>query len=390
MSTIHRPARILPIIVISQLMGTSLWFSGNAILDQLQARFHLGPEAAGTLTSSVQLGFIAGTLLFAFLMLADRHSPRHVFLICSVGGALSNLGIYFSDNYSTLLLYRCLTGVFLAGIYPVGMKIAAGWHDHDLGKALGYLVGALVVGTALPHLVQALGQHWAWSTVIFTVSAIAVLGGVLMWAGVPDGPHLKRNPRFHAGAFRQIFQSRKFRASAFGYFGHMWELYAFWAFVPLFLRQAAPDHPGLNISFWTFCIIAVGSVGSVAGGLASFRMGSAQVAAIQLSFSGLCCLLSPLFFFAPLPVLLAFLIFWGIVVVGDSPQFSTLNAQYAPKELVGSALTLANCLGFAITIGSIQLLSGLTVWVAPPYWLIPLALGPLAGLAAMRPLRPTE
>ncbi len=367
-------------------MGTSLWFSGNAILGPLQEKFNLGPGAVGSITSSVQFGFIAGTLLFAFLTLADRFSPRVVFFICSVGGALANLGIYFADSFSLLLAWRCLTGFFLAGIYPVGMKIAAGWHDRDLGKAIGFLVGALVVGTALPHLLKGVGQQLPWQTVIFSVSGIAGLGGLLMLALVPDGPHLSRANHFHPGALRKIFQSRSFRASAFGYFGHMWELYAFWAFIPLVLFEASRGKLELNIPLWSFWIIAAGSIGCIWGGLASLTQGSAKVAAIQLSASGVCCLLSPLLFFAPLPVYLFFLIFWGVVVVGDSPQFSTLNAQSAPKELVGSALTIANCIGFAITIVSIQLLSGLTGWLAPQYWLLPLALGPALGLIFMKPL----
>ncbi len=385
-----RPKHILPVIVASQLMGTSLWFSGNAILGPLEEKFLLGSGAVGSITSSVQFGFIGGTLLFAFFTLADKFSPRIVFFICSLGGALANLGIYFSDSYVFLLGSRCLTGFFLAGVYPVGMKIAAGWHDHDLGKAIGYLVGALVIGTALPHLLKGLGQQLPWEMVIVTVSGVAALGGLLMFSLVPDGPHLSTPSRFHPGALIKIFRSRLFRASAFGYFGHMWELYALWAFIPLVLQEASRGTTGLNIPLWSFYIIAAGSVGCVGGGLASLKQGSAKVAAMQLSASGICCLLSPSVFFAPLPVVLLFLIFWGVVVVGDSPQFSTLNAQYAPKELVGSALTIANCIGFAITIVSIQLLSGLTSWLSPQYWLLPLGLGPLLGLIAMKPLLQAE
>jgi len=381
-----RPKHILPVIVASQLMGTSLWFSGNAILGSLQEKFALDAGAVGSITSSVQFGFIGGTLLFAFFTLADKFSPRIIFFICSVGGALANLGIYFSDSYNFLLVFRGLTGFFLAGVYPVGMKIAAGWHDRDLGKAIGFLVGALVIGTALPHLFKGLGQQLPWQMVIFTVSGVAALGGLLMLALVPDGPHLSTNSRFHPGALIKIFSSRLFRASAFGYFGHMWELYALWAFIPFVLQEASQGNSSLNIPLWSFCIIAAGSIGCIWGGLASLKQGSAKVAAVQLSASGICCLLSPLFFFAPLPVLLLFLIFWGIVVVGDSPQFSTLNAQNAPKELIGSALTIANCIGFAITIASIQLLSGLTSWLSPQYWLLPLGLGPILGLIFMRPL----
>jgi len=386
----NRPKHILPVIVISQMMGTSLWFSGNSILDSLQRQFGLKDQAVGALTSSVQFGFIGGTLLFAFFVLADRFSPRLVFFVCALGGALANLGICYMDTYETLLVFRFLTGFFLAGVYPVGMKIASGWHDHDLGKAIGFLVGALVVGTALPHFLKGAGRDLPWESVVFSVSGIAALGGLLMLAFVPDGPHLSRNSRFHTGALIRIFRSPPFRASAFGYFGHMWELYAFWAFAPLVLQQAFLNKGDWNLSLWSFAIIAAGSVGCVWGGLASIRHGSARVAGVQLAASGLCCLLSPFLFFAPPPALLAFLIFWGIVVVGDSPQFSTLNAQNAPKELIGSALTIANCLGFAVSILSIQLLSGISSQLEPEYWLAPLALGPVLGLVALKPLLISE
>lgn len=383
------PPWILPVIVGSQFAGTSLWFAGNAVLDGLQADWGLPVQALGYMTSAVQLGFILGTLGFAFFAVSDRHSPRAVFLLCSLLGAACNLGLYLvAEGLGSLLAFRFATGFFLAGIYPVGMKIAAGWYRHELGKAIGFLVGALVLGTAFPHLLRSLGQSLPWEVVILWVSGLAALGGVLMYVSVPDGPYLARGAAFDPKALAVIFGSRRFRASAFGYFGHMWELYAFWAFVPVALaaygaREAAAI---ADIPLWSFAVIAAGALGCVGGGLLSLRTGSAPVAFWQLAASGACCLLSPLLFSAPAPVFLAFLLFWGVVVVGDSPQFSTLNAHNAPPQRVGSALTIANCIGFAITIASIQLLNALAVWLEVRYLFLPLALGPLVGLLAMAPL----
>ncbi len=380
-----RPPWILPAIVLSQFAGTSLWFAGNAVLGDLQAAWSLAPDALGYATSAVQLGFIAGTLAFAFFAVSDLVSPRIVFFLCSILGALFNLGVYvFGEGLLTLLAFRFLTGFFIAGIYPVGMKIASGWYQRDLGNALGLLVGALVVGTAFPHLLRGAGQTLPWGTVLLAVSAIAALGGLAMLAFVPDGPYLAKGAKFDPHALAVIFRSRDFRASCFGYFGHMWELYAFWAFVPVVLAAHAASE--LNVPLWAFAVIAAGFLGCAGGGIVSLRAGSARVAFAQLAASGACCVLSPLAFVAPTPVFLAFLVFWGIVVVGDSPQFSALNARYAPRQLVGSALTIGNCIGFSITIASIQLLNALAANVSPAWLFIALAPGPALGLFALRPL----
>jgi hypothetical protein len=262
------------------------------------------------------------------------------------------------------------------------MKIAAGWYRRDLGNALGFLVAALVVGTAFPHLLKGLGEALPWQNVLLGVSVVALCGGVLMLALVPDGPYLSGGARFDPRALREIFRAPAFRASSFGYFGHMWELYAFWAFVPWVLAQ----YRDLNVPLWSFAVIAAGAVGCVLGGMISLRRGSAPVAFAQLAASGLCCAISPWLFHAPAPLYLAFLLFWGVVVVGDSPQFSALNAQSAPRERVGAALTIANCIGFAITIFSIQLLNSVAEMVGPQWLFLLLLPGPLFGLASLTPL----
>lgn len=382
------PRRILPVIVFSQFAGTSLWFAANAVLGDLQRQWGLAPDAVGHVTSAVQLGFIAGTLAFAFFAISDRYSPRKVFFFCSLLGALSNFCIYLrADGTASLLSLRFVTGIFLAGIYPVGMKIAAGWFERGLGQAIGFLVGALVLGTAFPHLLRASGHMPSWELVTIAVSVTSALGGLLMLLLVPDGPASRTPGKFEPGAVMQAFRSASFRASAFGYFGHMWELYAFWAFVPIVVAaHAAARDVALDVSMWSFAIIAAGFVGCAGGGIVSLKTGSARVAFAQLLASGTCCVLSPLAFSAPTPLFLAFMIVWGITVVGDSPQFSALNAQHAPKALVGSALTIANCIGFAITIPAIQLLSALSTRIDTAYLCLPLAAGPLFGLIAMSPL----
>ena len=365
-----------------------MWFAGNAVLGDLQQSWGLSGEALGYVTSSVQLGFIAGTLGFAFFTIADRFSPRAVFFACALLAALSNAAVvWLGEGLWSLLGLRFATGFFLAGIYPVGMKVAAGWYQRGLGNALGLLVGALVVGTSFPHLLKGLGQSLPWEAVMLAVSAIAALGGVLMFALVPDGPFLAKGAKFDPRSLAVIFGARSFRASCFGYFGHMWELYAFWAFVPFVIAaHAAQRAQALNVSMWAFAVIAAGFLGCAAGGLASLRVGSAPVAFAQLAASGACCALSPILFHAPTPLFLAFLLFWGIVVVGDSPQFSALNAINAPRDLVGSALTIANCIGFAITVASIQLLNLAAVPLGAEWLFLLLVPGPLLGLAALAPL----
>jgi MFS family permease len=389
MAATPAPRRILPVIVIAQFAGGSLWFAGNAVMPDLQRRGGLPVEALGDMTTAVQLGFIIGTLCFAFFAIADRHSPRRIFLVCALLGAAFNAATYLvGPNLWPLLLLRFTAGFFLAGIYPVGMKIASGWFDRDLGKALGFLVGALVLGTALPHLIRALGHDLPWEWVMLSVSAIAASGGLLMYAFVPDGPHLRPAARFDPTAFADIFRSAQFRASSFGYFGHMWELYAFWAFVPAYLAayDASTQGVSLDISLWSFLAIGAGAIGCIVGGLVSLRLGSTKVAFAQLTASGACCVLSPVAFWMPYPVLLAFVLFWGIVVVGDSPQFSALNAHYAPSHLVGSALTVVNCIGFAITIVSIQLLKNMMTAAEAQYLFLLLIPGPILGLIALLPL----
>ena len=357
MTEIRSNKKVLPVIVLSQFAGTSLWFVGNAVLPELERALHLSRYTTSFVTTAVMLGFIAGTLVFAFFSLADRFSPVKLFFISSILGAVSNAAVvWIATGENSLFVLRFLTGFFLAGIYPVGMKIAADWYDKGLGKALGYLLGALVLGTAFPHLLKNRDFELPWESVLYITSIVAVIGGILMLM-IGDGPFRKRSGNFRWDAIGKIFSSKKWRQAAFGYFGHMWEVYSFWGFLPLIIGLYSENNGlGLNIPFLSFLAISFGAVGSVIGGYLSARMGSARVAAYSLLISGICCLLSPFSYSMPLVIFLALLFIWGLTVVPDSPQFSTLVAQYAPDELRGTALTIYNSIGFAITTLSLYVI----------------------------------
>ncbi|SFC27876.1 Predicted arabinose efflux permease, MFS family [Zunongwangia mangrovi] len=379
--------RILPLIVIAQFCCTSLWFAGNAVMTNLITDFQLPEETLGLLTSAVQFGFILGTLLFAILSIADRFSPSKVFFLSALGGALFNLtSIYSQNTIETLLLLRFFVGFFLAGIYPIGMKIATDYFQKGLGKSLGFLVGALVIGTAFPHLLKSLTANLPWKSVLIGTSILAVLGGLLIQFFVPDGPFRSAGKSVDLKSFLKVFRNKNFRSSAFGYFGHMWELYSFWAFVPVMLKLYAEIHQtSFKFSLWSFLIIGVGGLACVLGGFIAEKNGTKKTAISALALSGICCLASPLFFsINSVEIFIAFLLFWGISVVADSPLFSTLVAQNADPEVKGTALTIVNCLGYCITIFSILLLNILAETTNSTTIFMILAIGPILGLIALR------
>ena len=384
------PAKhILPVIVLAQFCCTSLWFASNGVIGDLITNFGLDSFALGHLTSAVQLGFISGTLVFALFTLTDRFSPSRLFFVCGLLGALSNgLLLWQGNSYGSLLLLRFFTGFFLAGIYPVGMKIAADYYDKGLGKSLGFLVGALVVGTAFPHFLKGLGGLVSWQWVIGATSVLAMFGGTILLLLVPNGPYRTPSQHIDLSACVKVFRAKDFRAAAFGYFGHMWELYTFWAFVPVLLSLFVKKHGiSLDIPLWSFAIIGVGGLACILGGYLSQGWGAKTVAAGALALSGACCLLFPWILLTPNPIaFLVFLCFWGMVVIADSPLFSTLVAQNADPERKGTALTIVNGLGYSITIGSILLLSfAYETWSSPWVFLF-LAIGPILGLIGL--LRP--
>jgi len=379
------PKRILPILVLAQFAGTSLWFAVNAVMPDLQQQMGWPASAVGRLTSALQLGFIVGTLVFALLAIADRFSARRVFLFCALAGALCTLGALMRiASFTELLLWRAATGFFLAGIYPVGMKIASQWFPKGLGVALGWLVGALVLGSASAHGIRALSVELPWSTVMISVALLAAAGGLLLFMAIPEPPNNTANTKkLEWQALATIWTDWRVRASVLGYFGHMWELYTFWVLVPLIL---ATQLSGQALSFAAFGVLGIGAVGCIGGGWLAKRWGSARVATLQLSMSGMCCLLAPWLLSAPLIWFLLWLAVWGITAAGDSPQFSTLTASNAPKHAVGSVLILTNCIGFALSIVSIELFTSLAQEHQLSSLLPWLGIGPLLGVLAMRPL----
>lgn len=369
-------------IIFAQFCGTSLWFAGNTVLPQLQQLYQWPASALGYLTGIVQLGFIIGTLTFALLGIADRFSPSKVFFISCIAGAICNASTLTApSSYALILSSRLLTGICLAGIYPVGMKIAADWQEHGLGHWLGALVGALVLGTAFPYGLKLMPQFVDTQKLLIGISVLAFLGGLTLFVLVPNGPYRKAGTQFNFSGIRNAFRLPAFRSPALGYFGHMWELYAFWAFVPW-----AIDHYNqyaglsLNTSIVAFMVIASGAAGCIGGGQISFKKGSEKVALIALIISGICCLLSPLIWHLPFFIFITVMVVWGVAVVADSPQFSALVARNAPPDIRGSAITMVTCIGFAITIVSIQLLNFWKDAYSSDYLFLLLVPGPLFGV----------
>ena len=376
----------MPIIVSAQFLCTSLWFAGNAIIPELAKEFDLTHAALGHITSAIQFGFIVGTLCYAVSNFADRFSPSTVFFLSAIAASACNIAIVLpGQGFGGLLALRFFTGFFLAGIYPVGMKIAADYYDKGLGKALGFLVGALVIGTSFPHLLKSFTSSLPWKTVLFLTSGLSLTGGILIRLFVPDGPYRKKGQRLKLSGLVQPFYDKAFRSASFGYFGHMWELYTFWAFVPVILGAYQLVHPqqNINIPAYSFAVIGVGGLACVASGYISQKYGSWIAAFGALFLSGCCCLLSPLAFFLPFAGFILFLIFWGLVVIADSPMFSSLVAQSAPATSKGTALTIVTCIGFSITILSIELLNTLRNNIAEQFLYLFLLPGPVIGLFFM-------
>ena len=379
----------VPVIVVAQLFGTSLWFSANSAADDLIRTWGIAPADIGTLTNAVQLGFILGTLTFAVSGLADRYPASRIFAVCAILGALGNAAFaLFASGMTLGIPLRFAVGFALAGVYPLGMKLVVSWVPERAGAALAQLVGMLTLGTALPHGIRLAGAGWSWQATILVSSALALVAAVMIFS-LGDGPHLKRRhdaPPLRLGRVFYAFSIREFRASALGYFGHQWELYAFWTLVPALVLLSGLATPGSTaLSGLSFAIIGIGALGCILGGRWSQRIGSARVAATALALSALCCAVFPFVDGWPDWIKIGLLLLWGASVVADSPHFSALSARACAPEIVGSALAFQNSIGFAITMLSIQLgTAWIGNWGTSIAWL--LLPGPLLGLLGLYPL----
>lgn len=367
----------------------SIWFAGSAVGPMLQTRWSLDSAQVGWLTSMVQLGFVVGTAVAAVLNLADLVPSRYYVATCASLGAAANVLMLAGDTYAVALTSRFLTGFFLAGVYPPAMKMAATWFRSRRGLAIGVIVGALTMGKALPFLVKA----FAWqetSTVIVVSSLFALAGGGVIAAAYRDGPYPFTPRPFSWGLVGTVAQIPRWRTVTGSYLGHMFELYSFWTWIPAFLAASVatsgkPPNESL-LALTVFLVIAVGAAGCVWGGLAADHRSRERVITIALASSGTCAALAGVFFGMSLPVTASLLAVWSFFVIADSAQFSALVTESVPSHAVGTALTMQTCLGFLLTLISIQLIPPIVQRAGWPVAFAVLALGPLVGIIAIRRL----
>ena len=372
-------ARALTTIVVALVLAMTTWFSASAVVPQLRDEWGLSNTAAAWLTIAVQLGFVVGALVSSVLNLADLLPTRVLILAACTGAATANLLVAAADGAAAAIPLRLLTGFFLAGVYPPALKLISTWFRERRGTALGIAVGALTVGSAAPHLVNGLGGL-DWQVVISATSVLTVLGGLAALA-VGEGPHRFPSAVLDIGQVGQVFRNRGVRLASLGYFGHMWELYAMWAWFLIFFRETVGD--GTGAAFATFAVIGVGGLGCYAGGVLGDRLGRAQSAAAMMAVSGTCALAIGLLVDAPGWLVVAVGLVWGFSVVADSAQFSTLVTEHADQAYVGTALGVQMAVGFALTAVTIWLLPFLEDAVGWRYAFAFLAPGPALGIVAM-------
>ncbi len=377
---------MLAVVSAAQFLGMTLWFSATAVTPFLIADFNIAPAQAAWLTMAVQAGFVAGTLLSALTNLADVLNPRRLMFLGSIAGALANAAVVVAPGAAAVIGLRFLTGASLALVYPPGMKLIAGWFREGLGLALGLLIGALTLGTAFPHLLSAVVSD-GWRPPMLIVSALAVIGGTLVLLMVRDGPYVSATAPFDPQAIRKVLSSRGARLATLGYLGHMWELYAMWTWVAVFAAASFAASGMIDASragsVAAFLAIGSGAAGCVLAGGHADRIGKARVAMWAMIVSAACAALTLVVFGGPPVLLYALIVVWGFAVVADSAQFSALVSEHAPRDHVGTALTLQTCVGFLLTMVTIEALPRLaqaTSWQSASVLLVP---GPLLGAWAM-------
>jgi MFS family permease len=382
--------RIIGVLCLAELFGMSVWFSATAVVPALIAKWNLTGSDVAWLTMSVQIGFVLGTFGSSVLNLADFFSGQRLFAISSFLASLATaLFAILADSLTTALFFRFFTGLFLAGVYPVGMKIMATWTRHDRGLGIGLLVGALTVGSATPHLLNSFGGIGDWKSVLYLSAGSGVVGGVLTFLFVKEGPYRSALPRVNWRYVHQILRQREVALANLGYLGHMWELYAMWSWLAVFLLSSFrlvsidPTWAGLV----AFAAIAVGGLGSIVAGFLADRYGRTRITIASMFVSGSCALLVGISYGGN-PVVLALICFiWGFAIVADSAQFSACVSELCQPEYIGTALTLQTCLGFLLTMITIRLIPTIVDWVGWRWAFAFLSIGPFGGIWAMYALR---
>ena len=385
--------RVLLVLAGAELLAMAPWFSASAVSPALSRIWALSPITTAWLTISVQLGFVGGALVSATLILADRLSARRLILGSTLLAALATLGVAAAPGVGVAIACRIITGAALAGVYPPGMKIAAGWFREGRGLAIGILVGALTLGSASPHLVRWAVSPDAWRIVLIVAALSAVIGGLLILLIPNDGPFAAPSPPFSLAAAPRLLKDRGVVLANLGYLGHMWELYAMWTWMAVFVaaseharRSDQSDVTGLA-ALVTFAVVGSGALGCWLGGRYGDRWGRSLVTSVSMLVSGSCSLAVGLLFGSSLLALVPLLLIWGISVVADSAQFSAAVSELAPPEYVGTALTIQTSLGFLLTCATIYLLPTVAAGVGWRWSMSVLAIGPALGIWAMLTLR---